>query len=139
MCFQSKIIEPVASFPANSKLEIIELDSIAKAPLAVCKATTHGPSACNKHYAIEFSSASASLSAKLGTAAYCSTSSATNMQAILLLVILIIANNLFALANESNGYPQSAFQCFASSAIESQKDGKIICPPGSNNFCIKRL
>ncbi len=36
-------------------------------------------------------------------------------------------------------YPQEALQCFASSAIESQKDGKIICPRDRNRFCIKEV
>lgn len=36
-------------------------------------------------------------------------------------------------------YPQEALQCFASSAIESQKNGKIICPRDRNRFCIKEV
>lgn len=30
-------------------------------------------------------------------------------------------------------------QCYATSALESQKDGVIICPAGSNQVCIKEV
>jgi hypothetical protein len=40
-------------------------------------------------------------------------------------------------AGNEKRYPQEALQCFAS-AVQSQKDGMIICPQGSN-FCVKEV
>ena len=34
---------------------------------------------------------------------------------------------------------EESLQCYATSALESQKEGVIICPEGSNNVCIKEV
>ena len=34
---------------------------------------------------------------------------------------------------------EESLQCYATSALESQKDGVIICPEGANNVCIKEV
>jgi len=56
---------------------------------------------------------------------------------ISLFAALLCLANIFAVANEQN-YPQEALQCYASSALQSQKEGKIICPVGSQ-VCIKQV
>lgn len=45
--------------------------------------------------------------------------------------------NMSAAADEER-YPQEALQCYSSAALQSQKDGKIICPPGTE-VCIKEV
>ena len=54
--------------------------------------------------------------------------------AALISVILFIAN---ATAIEQN-YPQESLQCYSTSALQSQKDGEIICPIGST-VCVKEV
>ena len=54
-----------------------------------------------------------------------------------LLIILILAS-LILLSTTAEQYPQEALQCYASSALEVQKDGIIICPRGSS-VCIKEV
>jgi hypothetical protein len=44
-----------------------------------------------------------------------------------------------ATTNGNSPYPQQALQCYASSALNSQKDGVIICPPDRSNYCCKEL
>ena len=56
---------------------------------------------------------------------------------ILFFLVLTCLTFYAAQANEHR-YPQEALQCFASSAIQSQKDGAIICPIGTE-FCIKEV
>ena len=51
---------------------------------------------------------------------------------------LLIAVIVSVAAVNEKRYPQAALQCFASSALQSQKDGIIICPMGSN-FCVKEV
>ena len=51
-------------------------------------------------------------------------------------LLLIAAAILIIISAEERRYPQDALQCFASSALQSQKDGQIICPLGSQ-VCIK--
>eukprot|EP01082_Thalassiosira_pseudonana_P010982 g9936.t1 g9936 contig4:911082-911582(+) len=55
-----------------------------------------------------------------------------------LLVLLFLSAALAGDAAQHN-YPQTALQCYASSAINSQKDGSIICPQDRNNVCIKEV
>jgi hypothetical protein len=54
------------------------------------------------------------------------------MKALLLIAVIVSV----AAGNEKR-YPQEALQCLAS-AVQSQKDGMIICPQGSN-FCVKEV
>lgn len=50
--------------------------------------------------------------------------------------ILPIAAIVSVAAGNEQRYPQEALQCFASSALQSQKDGMIVCPRGSD-VCVK--
>jgi hypothetical protein len=52
--------------------------------------------------------------------------------------ILLIAVIVSVAGGNVKRYPQEALQCFASSALQSQKDGIIICPQGSN-VCVKEF
>ena len=54
------------------------------------------------------------------------------MKALLLIAVIVSV----AAGNEKR-YPQEALQCLAS-AVQSQQDGMIICPQGSN-FCVKEV
>ena len=56
------------------------------------------------------------------------------------LLIILISASLILLSTTANAeqYPQEALQCYASSALEVQKDGIIICPRGSS-LCIKEV
>ena len=54
------------------------------------------------------------------------------------LLLITAAAILIIISAEERRYPQDALQCFASSALQSQKDGQIICPLGSN-VCIKEI
>lgn len=58
-----------------------------------------------------------------------------NMKPVLLLAAVLI---LHADANSSERYPQEALQCYSTSALQSQKDGAIICPIGTS-VCIKEV
>jgi len=50
---------------------------------------------------------------------------------VLLAVVLCLTSpGLHVLAKEGR-YPQEALECYASSAM-SQKEGKIVCPPGNS-------
>ena len=53
------------------------------------------------------------------------------MKSIVLFTAVLCLASLFAMANDERRYPQEALQCYASSALQSQKEGKIICPQGS--------
>lgn len=55
----------------------------------------------------------------------------------LLLSSLAFISPTYVKANDS--YPQTALQCYASSALQSQKDGIIICPADRQNYCIKEV
>ena len=54
------------------------------------------------------------------------------MQTLLILITICLLSISIVQSEES-------LQCFATSALESQKDGVIICPEGSNNVCIKEV
>eukprot|EP00984_Skeletonema_dohrnii_P004226 scaffold1493_cov104-Skeletonema_dohrnii-CCMP3373.AAC.2 len=56
-------------------------------------------------------------------------------RAMLIILVLVIALALTS-ATDGSGSANEFLQCYANSALESQKDGKIICPLGSN-YCIK--
>ena len=55
------------------------------------------------------------------------------MKSLLLLIAVIVS---VAAVNEKR-YPQEALQCFVS-ALQSQKDGMIVCPQG-RIFCVKEV
>jgi hypothetical protein len=58
------------------------------------------------------------------------------MKSFLLFFAAAISISIISAAERR--YPQDALECFASSALQSQKDGQIICPLGSN-VCIKEI
>ena len=53
--------------------------------------------------------------------------------------VTLLAVLTTAVGANKTAYPQEALQCYASSALKSQKDGAIICPMDRNNFCIKEV
>ncbi|KAL3779843.1 hypothetical protein HJC23_005769 [Cyclotella cryptica] len=55
--------------------------------------------------------------------------------ALLAIFTFAIADNVLS----TKQYPQQALQCYASSALKSQKDGIIICPADRSNYCIKEV
>lgn len=52
--------------------------------------------------------------------------------------LLIAAAIISIISAAERRYPQDALECFASSALQSQKDGQIMCPLGGN-VCIKEI
>ena len=56
-----------------------------------------------------------------------------------LLLILTLASESVVLAQQTNQYPQDALQCYTTSALNSQKDGVIICPADRQGYCIKEV
>ena len=58
------------------------------------------------------------------------------MKSFLLFFAAAISISIISAAERR--YPQDALECFASSALQSQKDGQIICPL-SSNVCIKEI
>ena len=57
---------------------------------------------------------------------------------IVLFTMVSCLASLLVMANDDQRYPQEALQCYASSALQSQKEGEIICPQGSQ-VCIKEV
>ena len=48
-------------------------------------------------------------------------------------VVLFLTSPDLRVAAEEGRYPQDALECYASSALQSQKEGRIICPPGKSH------
>ena len=59
------------------------------------------------------------------------------MNRLCLILSQLLISITYVTANDS--YPQEALQCYASSALKSQKDGVIICPADRQNYCIKEV
>lgn len=52
-------------------------------------------------------------------------------------VLCLASRGSYVMAGEDR-YPQEALECYASSAVQSQKEGKLICPPGTT-VCVKEV
>ena len=54
-------------------------------------------------------------------------------------VVLFLTSPDLRVAAEEGRYPQDALECYASSALQSQKEGRIICPPGKSHLSPKSV